>query len=197
VLVPSIEATHDILPNNDDNSITVPDSTPAHNTSSQVVQTQATRKCPSVHAKKKLYLGLLLVLTILVAGGIALYFWSKHQPKNVKNVIKDEARENSVSQDIEANVLPRGAKFSKLPNTDSRKLALEWLLHDDPMQLDASDSNLYQRFILALLAFESGGPDDWLSDGDECRWNGVSCDDGGKVIELNLGKFQLTLIARW
>jgi hypothetical protein len=214
----SIEATHDILRNNDDdNNITDPDSTPAHNTSSQVVQTQATRKCPSVRAKKKLYLGLLLVLGFLVAGGIALYFWSKHQPKNIfedeptrpqeeVEPIKEDievnaastpkptmARENSVSQDLEANVLLRGAKFSELPDTDSRKLALEWLLHDDPMQLDASDSALYQRFILALLAFESLGPDDWLSDGDECEWSGVSCNDGSKVSELDLSKFQLRL----
>jgi hypothetical protein len=106
-----------------------------------------------------------------------------------------------IKEDIEVNVLLRGARFSDLPDTDSRKLALEWLLHDDPMQLDASDSNLRQRYILAMLMFEfgkmlmfeSGGPDDWLSDGDECEWRGVSCDDEGKVSQLDFSKFQLTL----
>jgi hypothetical protein len=58
------------------------------------------------------------------------------------------------------------------------------------MQLDASDLNLRQRYIIALLAFEFRKIS-WLSDGDECEWNGVSCDDGGKVITLDLCTFQL------
>lgn len=72
-------------------------------------------------------------------------------------------------------------------------MALNWLLHDDPKQRDVTEAKLQQRFILALLVFEFGGPADWLSEEDECEWNGVSCKGEVKVIKLDLCKFQLVL----
>jgi hypothetical protein len=100
-------------------------------------------------------------------------------------------RDETIEEDIESNVLSRGVKFSELAETDSRNLALDWLLHDDEMQLDVPDSNLYQRFILALLAFNSGSDFrssvDWLSETDECVWEGVTCDVNGEIIKLELG----------
>ena len=100
--------------------------------------------------------------------------------------------ETLIEEDLEASVLSRGVKFSELAETDSRKLALDWLLHDDEMQLDVPDLNLHQRYILALLAFNSGSDFrsfvDWLSETDECVWEGVTCDANGEVIKLELGK---------
>ncbi len=97
-----------------------------------------------------------------------------------------------IKEDLESSVLCRGVKFSELPKTDSRTLALDWLLHDDEMQLDVPDSNLHQRFILALLAFNSGSifksSVNWLSDEDECKWDGVSCNEDSQVKSLELGK---------
>lgn len=61
-----------------------------------------------------------------------------------------------IEQEIEANVLYQGEKISEPSNTDSRKLALDWLLNDDGMQFGVLDPNLYQRYILALLAFSFG-----------------------------------------
>jgi hypothetical protein len=95
--------------------------------------------------------------------------------------------------DIEANVLCRGMKLCELPETDRRKFALDWLLNDDKKQLAVTDSNLYQRFILALLAFNFGSDFtssvDWLSNVDKCKWYGVTCDGSGEVSKLELGKF--------
>jgi hypothetical protein len=112
--------------------------------------------------------------------------------------------ETLIKEDIESSVLSGGVKFSELAETESRILALDWLLHDDEMQLDVPDSNLYQRFILALLAFNSG-PDfrshvDWLSDEDECEWDGVSCNGDSQVNSIELGEFSFyhtSLIKNW
>jgi hypothetical protein len=69
------------------------------------------------------------------------------------------SRDEPVDREIESSVLCRNAKFSVL--------GLDWLPHDDQMLLDITDSNLRQRFILALLAFSFGelfmSNVDWLS----------------------------------
>jgi hypothetical protein len=58
-------------------------------------------------------------------------------------------------------------------------------------------ANLYQRFILSLLAFDFGSDFrfsvDWLSGTDECEWDGVTCDLTGKVIMFELGKIILSI----
>lgn len=106
-----------------------------------------------------------------------------------------------------------------LREADPRYLALEWILHDDVVQLTVNDANLMQRFILALLAFSfdlfswdcgfvyglgscldwkwdfketnSGSYDYalWLSGTDECLRYGVSCFDG-VVTGLDLREFK-------
>lgn len=98
-------------------------------------------------------------------------------------------------------------------------MALEWILHDDVVQLTVNDANLMQSFILALLAFSfdlfswdcgfvyglgscldwkwdfketnSGSYDYalWLSGTDECLRYGVSCFDG-VVTGLDLREFK-------
>lgn len=86
--------------------------------------------------------------------------------------------ETSIINEIEAHILCWGEKFSALPENDSQNIALDWLLHDDQMQLKLSDSNLNQRYILALLAYEWGhnfkASVNWLSDINECKWYGVT-----------------------
>ena len=52
-------------------------------------------------------------------------------------------------------MLQRGATFNatSMDREDPRYLALDWILHDDDLQLDSDAINLYQRYVLALLAF--------------------------------------------
>jgi hypothetical protein len=92
---------------------------------------------------------------------------------------------------IEANVLSRGNKFSELSLQDSRSLALDWLLNKDLMKVTSTDFNLSQRYILALLAFEFGimfqSTRNWLSNENECSWDGITCDEGQEVSEIVLG----------
>ena len=88
-------------------------------------------------------------------------------------------QDESIKKALESGVLRRNVKFDELPLSDSRNLALDWLLHDDEMLLDATDSNLRQRFILAMFSFEFGelfkSSVDWLSSNDECEWYGLVC----------------------
>jgi hypothetical protein len=100
-------------------------------------------------------------------------------------------REAAIKDELEASILRRGIKFDELGLDDSRSLALEWLLHEDKMELQATSSNLGQRYILALLAFEFGdlfiSRVDWLSSGMECSWDLVTCNGELEVTELDLG----------
>jgi len=61
--------------------------------------------------------------------------------------------QSGIIEQIEAGVLQRGAVFANMTVDDPRKMALEWILHYDQMQLNSDDVNLYQRYVLALLAF--------------------------------------------
>ncbi|KAL7477659.1 hypothetical protein ACHAW6_003459 [Cyclotella cf. meneghiniana] len=97
------------------------------------------------------------------------------------------ARDEIIQEEFENNILRRNLTFTDLPDYDCRKLALNWILHDDPMQLNVSDSNLHQRYILALLAYQSGpgftSTVKWLqlepqSNLNECEWSGVACING-------------------
>ncbi|KAL3778965.1 hypothetical protein HJC23_009730 [Cyclotella cryptica] len=94
----------------------------------------------------------------------------------------------SVKGAIEKNVLKRNVTFDELEDTDARVFALDWLNNEDTT-LVTSDQNLFQRYILVLLAFEYsnlGWLSDVKSDGNECSWLGVVCDEDGLVIKLML-----------
>lgn len=60
---------------------------------------------------------------------------------------------SGIIQQVEAGILQRGANFTDMDLDDPRYLALDWILHHDQLQLDSDDVNLYQRYVLALLAF--------------------------------------------
>mmetsp|Transcript_8965 Transcript_8965/g.18658 ORF Transcript_8965/g.18658 Transcript_8965/m.18658 type:complete len:745 (-) Transcript_8965:194-2428(-) len=103
---------------------------------------------------------------------------------------------------LEVEVLQRSAAFGDMDDNDPRKLALNWILNDDGMNLRADSENLNQRFVLTLLAFSlnfealehatidtlTGSEyvySEWLSDTDECTWFGVTCSEGVVVaVEL-------------
>jgi hypothetical protein len=93
----------------------------------------------------------------------------------------------SIRYEIEKNVLQRNVTFDEMDVTDDRVLALEWIVDKDGMELVASAPSLFQRYILALLAF--GFPSlGWPADDKECKWVGVECDMYGHVIMLELSE---------
>ncbi len=118
----------------------------------------------------------------------------------------EDSRVNLFMRKFEDEVLQRGAKFGDLDSEDPRKLALNWILFEDQMNLSVDSINLSQRYVLALIAFSldskawgtfeasgvirneaSGGTNNWLSSIDECLWYNVSC-TGGLVTGIQLGE---------
>jgi len=114
------------------------------------------------------------------------------------NTLTEDARVENITNDLEHHVLAHNKLFNELPSEDVRTFALNWIIHDDPMKLSASDSNLHQRYILAILSFQYGLDSSkyrWLSEDSECFWYGVSCHDG-KVNEITLREF-LICVRTW
>jgi hypothetical protein len=109
----------------------------------------------------------------------------------------------SFAQDVDASakLVPASFNYSAL-----REKAVDWIIHDDPLQLNITESQhsyfrLRQRYALAALWFHTsidnawGNTSGWLSDEDECNWYGITCtiidhgDDIGiqsTVIGLNM-----------
>lgn len=109
---------------------------------------------------------------------------------------------SGVKETLEKEVLKRNATFNNMSRDDPRLLALDWLMHNDEMQLEEADTKLNQRYILALLAFQFDSPgwyspqtngSLWLKSKDECEWYGVHCVDHA-VIGLDLCKSILCVI---
>ena len=75
----------------------------------------------------------------------------------------------------------------------SRASAAQWLIKEDGMNLEHSDPLLLQRFVLSLLYFQWDGPnwsssDNYLTNQDECLWEGIECNDDNQVTGIVLGK---------
>lgn len=151
----------------------------------------------------------LLMMSTLVA--VAAFFATRQSSGDViaqmPTMKPTTYRESKIQEMLKDNVLQRNVSFKDMKSNDPRLLALEWLLSDDRMQLSHSDSNVMQRYILALLAFSfdlyswdcgmvnglascnmtdyDGNDGNWLSRTDECMWWGVSCGEGAvKKIDL-------------
>jgi hypothetical protein len=114
------------------------------------------------------YMGLTLTLLFIISTVVALsvHFGIKQIKKDTVQVVyvtpspthastlpPTSARDAAITQTIESNALQRNAKFNTMSADDPRILALDWILHDDEMQLEANDPSLIQRYRLALLAF--------------------------------------------
>ncbi|KAL7537964.1 hypothetical protein ACHAXR_008184 [Thalassiosira sp. AJA248-18] len=60
---------------------------------------------------------------------------------------------SGIQEQIESTVLQRNVVFDGMDERDPRYLALDWVLHKDQRQITTDDTNLSQRYILALIAF--------------------------------------------
>ncbi|KAL7479175.1 LOW QUALITY PROTEIN: hypothetical protein ACHAW6_004918 [Cyclotella cf. meneghiniana] len=165
---------------NDQTNIPVPDFPPDQNVSSSGVE-QSEKKSLFAITKNPPLLDLLIVVIVVVVVVVTVVV-----------VAPALTREQLVTNEIESNVLQRNVKFKELSWKDSQNLALDGLLQSDQLRQNIRVPNLNQRYILALLAFEFGtifiSSSDWLSDADECNWDGVTCLVNGDVNELLLSK---------
>jgi len=80
---------------------------------------------------------------------------------------------SGIREQVEAGILQRGVNFTDMDKSDPRYLALEWILHADELQLDSDDKNLYQRYVLALMAFSLDSLA-WFACGEHRRMGNVT-----------------------
>jgi hypothetical protein len=75
-------------------------------------------------------------------------------PTNTPTESPTSNREGSgIKEQIESGILLRNITFNDTTMDDPRYRALQWILHDDQLQLDSNDPTLYQRYVLALVAY--------------------------------------------
>lgn len=89
------------------------------------------------------------------------------------NFAREDGNIAAIRTLIESKVLQRGASFDGMADSDPRYLALDWILHKDGRQLTADDTNLFQRYILALIAFSLDSLA-WFSCGDHRNFGDVT-----------------------
>lgn len=161
--------------------------------------------------KCHVFTALALLVTAAVIVAVVIYAVRNRPPDIVPlktpSTVSITERESRIRQMIEDHVLQRNATFSDMSTADPRYLALEWIVNDDRLQLTTTDSNLLQRYVLAILAFSfdllswqcglvkmdsCNVTDDygdyalWLSRTDECDWYGVDCNANGVATGLDL-----------
>jgi len=102
---------------------------------------------------------LLIILTACSIGVLAILEGKKEQyspPTEAPTCIR-------CSVDFEEQLeLEVGSQKLNDPTTAEYQ-AKEWIIYDDPMQLQANDRNFIQRFLLAALYFETHLISDWRS----------------------------------
>jgi len=119
---------------------------------------------------------LLIILTACSIGVLAILEGKKEQyspPTEAPTCIR-------CSVDFEEQLeLEVGSQKLNDPTTAEYQ-AKEWIIYDDPMQLQANDRNFIQRFLLAALYFETHLISDWRS----CNRPSVDVADSGvDVVE--------------
>ena len=105
-------------------------------------------------------------------------------------------RERSIKDAIENQCFQQNMTFNELSLTDIRIRAVDWLLYYDPMMLNASSGDLFQRYALAVLMFPTRS-DMVYFDRDECHWKGISCDespDFGEFFLSSASNYPLPLL---
>ena len=186
-------------------------------------------KPPLFHNRRcRVYTALSLLLFTIVVSLVVVYSTKKGKEDTVQKQIiyvtlaptprpTTNREALGINNLIEEKVLQDNARFNSMDENDPRLLALDWILHKDEMQLESFDSNLSQRYVLALIAFQldyqvwtsCGGnywdtevtctvdingtdPEEeyrrWLSGTNECDWYGVEC-LGGIVREIRLREY--------
>ena len=81
---------------------------------------------------------------------------------------------------IEKGVTPAEVFAQTDPNP--QKMALKWIMHEDPAKLTASDKGVIDRYILAVFYYGSNDStdgwtknDNWMTGKGTCSWAGVQC----------------------
>jgi len=150
--------------------------------SAEIVQIE---KCSVTIGGRKIHIALLGLVALILISITAALTKTSTSTGNASEValnaseVAVQVDVKAITNELEMHVLTGNKSFYEYSSMDTRNLALNWILKDDPMKLSASDSNLRQRYVLALLGFEFElSMPGWLSAESECFWTGVTCHNG-------------------
>ena len=149
--------------------------------------------------RKECFLGFLKLIVIIFLLGVTILAFL-----TMFDYLKEHANTNNRDKRIELK-LEQLRLFDHDDNdgdgNSPQSMALEWIINQDPAQLDPNNVYLPQRYALAVLYYSTGGPtswsetNHWMSGKGYCLWHGVEClgeDDyiqfngNGNVFGLNL-----------
>jgi hypothetical protein len=124
---------------------------------------------PPIHRNRRfrLYTCLSLLIVAVVVSITVVYVTRGAKTDIIETVIKLEDmptntptesptsnREASgIKEQIESGILLRNVTFDDTTIDDPKYRALQWILHDDQLQLDSNDPTLYQRYVLAVVVY--------------------------------------------
>jgi hypothetical protein len=167
--------------------------------------------CSTSNLSKTKFIAFALLLVIMVAAavGVVLSQGSSPTPPTNSPLQNDPTvAPTAAPRDIDRfdEILeifkPLSGEAVLQDPTSPQYRALEWLSFDDQAQLETSDDELEQRYLLAVLYFSMTG-DNWfhstkfLSGGSSCDWKGITCDTASTsgsrptVIAIQLGTYYM------
>lgn len=171
--------------------------------------------------KHKLACATLLVVTVIATvGGVCGSGHCGNGSESAPVTSAPTSYRSTLSLEFEAQLLEEFGEdylHEESDSVDARWKALNWILYEDPLQLEPSAENFIQRFIMTLFYFQTSiegpweacdpsGPElcyskiiskieslgnAWLSDYHECFWATVECSGIGNrnVTAINWCKF--------
>ena len=119
----------------------------------------------------RLYSALACTLLLVAVIGLAVLLTQKNK-EAPQDAVTDSPAEDEASTEVSARPdangiieqLERIVGSEVLADVEGAHFrAKEWLLNEDPMQLTRQDSNLVQRYLLAVVYFKLHEEGDWLS----------------------------------
>ncbi|CAB9507483.1 Leucine rich repeat N-terminal domain [Seminavis robusta] len=176
---------------------------------------------PKSRSTSMILITLILVGTLLIVGVIVGSICGAGLCKNKEGDMETQAPTSSryfVLEDIQNRIekafgphyFPKNEEAEPTPKTR----ALDWIVFEDPLQLNPDANNLLQRFILSLTYFQTSQESDWLicspsttakdetcwiqigayeswgsrwlTGVHECQWTGIDCDTEKNITRLQL-----------
>ena len=150
---------------------------------------------------------MIIALVVLVPGSITYVATSR---KTVPSVILVTGTGNETLLPLEFNHTSRRILLmDRLVNANitlehlfddvfsPQHAALEWILSDDPLQMDPADDDLVTRYACVVFYFSVSHWDEkgatveagsWLSGRDICEWSGIVCRDDSEGDGFSLSK---------
>lgn len=169
---------------------------------------QAESSLCSCSKNKVIAFALLIVVAAGAAVGVILSQQSSPESPSSGSLVQNETttapsaapRNEERFNDLVQVIKTISDEVTLRDSASPQSQTLEWLSFQDPDQLEISDDELEQRYLLALFYFAMTG-DNWfdsssfLTAGNSCNWKGITCDSGSasdsaSVIAIQLGTYE-------